>query len=336
MDCSHGALTERAGHDTEYASWVVARRRSLHCFHRMWIFHLSGIAPAFRADAFFIAMKNYSFVIPLICACFVNAPFAGHAQNGQIRQVASVTATFPPKPDGLTNVPTIGLPIIVVPEKLIGNLGGSETTNMAVTSIGALLIKSGRFTLTYADKPELKCQVTLSDLQIQQQGRTSKTSGGDTVNKFFSDILNNKVKIPVPAFSGQSAAIDWSKDKTEMSVRCAVTVYIVDANTQNVVAGDEGIVDRKDTTKNISMTLAGFTASTGETNEVTTNTVHFESRLIQLATYYALTQMLPQLDGQLKQRQSLHATSTETNTSAEQRLKDLKQLYDEGLISKED
>jgi hypothetical protein len=279
-------------------------------------------------------MKNYYFVLGLICACFVT-PSVSQAQKGHIdqvtTQVTSVSMNFQPPPKGLTNFPTIGLPIIVVPENLVTNLGGSDATNMAATSISDMLINSGLFTLSYADKPQYECQVSLVDLGIQQW---EKKSGWNIPPVILN--ISNILHLSRLIYTNFQASVNWSNDETEMSVHCSVSIQIIDSNSKAAIAGNEGEVNQEDTTRNIKTEIGGLTTNSGKT---ITDTVHFESGLVELASYYALTNMLPQLDAKLLQLQSLSSSTSGTNVSfgsIELRLEELNKLHTNGIINDDD
>jgi len=254
-----------------------------------------------------------------------------HAESEQISKTGG-TPVFSAKPDALTNSPpTIKEPEIDIPSDLITKFGGADATNMAISSIGTMLTESGRFTLSYQTfpVPNYSCRITLNDLQIHQLGRNSGTGDGG----FFSGFITNLLKVNV---NGKPTKIDWSKDELQLSIRCAVSMNIIDSKTENVVAGGEGEVVRQDATKNINAELAGLTHNSSETN-----TVNFQSRLIQLASYYALTNMIPQID-----RLELALSSAPKNSSAgdskdslgsvTERLKEIKNLLDQKLIDQDD
>ena len=284
-------------------------------------------------------VKHLTIRLLLAFVLGLTLPFQSWAEQEQI-SAASGAFPFPPRANGLTNAPpTIGRPVISIPGDLLQKLGGSDVTNMVVSSIGDLLSESGRFTLTYRTNPMYGCLISLSDLQISQHDKTSGMNGSG----FFGGLFTNLVKVNL---NGKPTQVDWSKDNSKLSVRCSVSMNIVDSQTKDVLAGNEGDVIRNDTTKNINMELAGLTANNGETNNLTTNTVNFENRLIRLASYYALTNMLTQID-----RQELYLPSTPASGnsakdepkpdngskgSALERLTQAKDLLDKGLIDKDD
>ncbi len=275
--------------------------------------------------------RGQLFIPAVICAFLANLPALGASQTETITQVASVTSAFPPKPDGLTNAPTIKTPIISIPDNLVRKLGGPDATNLAIPFIENLLIKSGRFTLSYAEKPKYQCFVKLSDLQIKRVGSSSSSGGG-------FGMLTNFLRIKL---NGQPTKLDLSQDKQELSVLCSVSIQVMDSESKAVVAAGDGTVDKTDTIKNLNTELAGLASGSTVTNEVTTNTVQFETRVIELASYYGLTNMLTQLDPVLLKSQSSPAVPTETaaatDTAApEQRMKKLKQLLDAGVIDQQD
>lgn len=247
-------------------------------------------------------MKEYRFFVPLICACLASAMFQGcSTPSGQSTPPPSIQQNFPPLPDGLTNVPTIGQPVIDVESNILGNLGGPDVTNMAATFIGDLLINSERFTLFESGKHEYECEVKLTGFQIQQEA----TKYGLGWLRLITNV------IPKFANWNELTNVDWSKAETIMTISCAVSLRIVNvsSDTREVVAAGEGDVHQTDTTKNISMEMLGFTHSVGETNAVA-----IKSGLIDLASYYALTNELPRLDRQLlKRQQSSPPPPTGTN-----------------------
>ena len=268
------------------------------------------------------------------CAALLAA--ASHAASQQITKVETVGLTFPPKPSGLTNPPTIGQPVFIVNGNLTRGLGGSDVTNLVVSSIGNLLVNSERFILTYAARPQYECRVTLNDLEIKQLGKGTKGGAGDAVRSWFTNLI--KINL-----NGKPTKVDWSKDEVQMSVRCGVSMQIIDSSTKNVFSGMDGAVNKIDTTKNIHLELAGLTFGKTETNIVTTNTISFESRLVQLASYYALTNMLPRLDGELaklpvlapkpKDVESDEHSTPKPNGSVVAQLKELTELLNQKLIT---
>ena len=126
-------------------------------------------------------------------------------------------------------------------------------------------------------------------------------------------------------------------ETVRMSVQCGVSMQIIDAGTSNVLGGTDGKVNKTDTTKNIYLELMGATFTTSNT---VTKTISYESQLVQLASYYALTNMLPLLDAKLMKlvpiTGSRGKTSLPVPVSITERLQQLKDLYDRSLITKTD
>ena len=266
------------------------------------------------------------------------------ADKETFNKVDQPRLVFSPKPEGLTNTPTVKLPRIEIPTTLLSKLGGADITNLAVSAVANLLNNSGRFVLTYGSSPQYACRVMLNDLRVRQIGKNSTSDGSKLLG-----WLPIKVNL-----NGKPTNIDWNSDETTMNVRCAVSVHVIQQPGGTVVGSDKGEVDRTDSTKKIKLDLLGLTSSKAET---ITNTVSFEGRLIELASYYAISNMLPQLDKRLaglgtqadsvdgraekKPDMSISADTPGNKPGVEarsvaERLRQLKDLFDQGLVSKDE
>lgn len=232
-----------------------------------------------------IAMKSYRLFVPLVSLCLASAIIQGCSTTAtQKASSRGVSEVFPPVPNNLANFPTISEPTITVTPDVATSLGSMEVTNMAATFIGDLLVKSGRFTLIESGYPDCECHVRLTGFRIQQ---INKRYG---LGRVFPALTN---LFPKLATYNQLTNIDWSKKETEMNILCSVSMRIIAVNShlKAVIAAGDANINQTDTTKNITAEIVAFSEHTGTTNEVA-----IKSSLIDLASYEALTNMLPELD----------------------------------------
>jgi hypothetical protein len=226
---------------------------------------------------------------------------------------ATVTGTldhkqldFPAKPPGLTNRPTIGQPEIEFSSTQAEKLGGADVTNLLVTSIADLLYHSDRFTLTRSKQPRCRCLVRLSDLAINPAGNTTKFNPG-----MATQVIGSFFKAKDSGMPSQlvdlSTNVNWSSDKLKLNVHCAVSVEILDAQSEAVLAQDEGDETWTNTAKAIGLELLGVTYGKGDKGisdssgsaSLSGTGADYQVSLIKLASYRALCKLLPTLDTKL-------------------------------------
>jgi hypothetical protein len=240
---------------------------------------------------------------------------------------ATVTGTlertqldFPAKPPGLTNRPTIGQPEIKFSSTQAEKLGGADVTNLLATSIADLLYHSDRFTLTHSKQPRCRCVVKLSDLGINPAGNTTKFNPGMATQVIGSLFKAKDSGIP-SQFVDLSTNVNWSSDKLKLNVHCAVSVEILDAQSEAVLAQDVGDETCTNTAKAIGLELLGLTYgkgdkgssdSSGSTSLAGTG-ADYQGRLIKLAAYRALCKLLPTLDTKLLEMTDAPAKKKEMN-----------------------
>lgn len=206
-------------------------------------------------------MKNYPIILFIV--------FLGFAVGCAVPQPNQ--NNFPPVPISLTNIPTIGKPIIEDPNHLIDNEGGSNATDFAATYIGDILFKSGRFALADSTNYDCECQVSLTDLEI----KTWTLRGYQNIPA----ILTNS------AFA-------------LMSVRCGVSMRILGLHSHHYIGIGDGQVFCISNLQNLSRRF-GITSTN---NGVTASEI--SARVIQRASCNALKDMLPQLDPYLLNHQT--------------------------------
>jgi len=210
---------------------------------------------------------------------------------------------FPSPPPALTNLLTIGQPQIKISTNLMAKLQGEGISNLIESSVGNLLNDSERFILTRGKKPELSCLVNVSDLEIKQSVATNKASGG------FLGGIGGVFRTP-----GGSLAtnVNWEKSNQAMSIYCIVTLQIWDASNDNLLGDGRGEIKFTNSAKSINMQLPGVNSTSSETGP-SSNQIGLEGRLIELASYCALTNSFPKLDKRLLQpRRSAPTAETKT------------------------
>jgi hypothetical protein len=213
---------------------------------------------------------------------------------------------FPAKPAGVTNRPTMSQPEIELSSTLAEKLGGSDVTNLLVPSIAHLLNQTERFTLTHGKQARCRCIVRLTELAIHQVGGKTKFNIGQATQVFGGLFKTKDLGIP-SQFADLSTNINWCSDKVQISVRCAVSVEVVDATTDIVLAEDVGEETRTNTAKAIGLELVGLAYGKEDNQNADNNGnastsgagVDYQSRLIQLASYRAICNFLPKLDQKL-------------------------------------
>jgi len=257
-------------------------------------------------------MNDRRIFISLACACLAGTVFQGCRTPPPNEQTAPsvVNEVFPPLPAGLTNIPTIGPAVITVLPDVVTNLGGSDVTNMAVAPIAVMLDNSGRFIPTYSTNHDYDCWITLNQLRIEPVGHSSGQGAGG----FWGSLASNcaaKIETLIPSkwrpTNSAPFRVDWTNTATTVNISCALSMQIIDSKSENLFAGANGGVNEGNTANNISMEIGGFTKNSDVTNEVT-----IKSSLIVMASYNALTNMLPELDRKiLKRQKSFPAQRTE-------------------------
>jgi hypothetical protein len=104
-----------------------------------------------------------------------------------------------------------------------------------------------------------------------------------------------------------STNMNWSDDKQQLSFRCAVSVEIIDAEDGAVLAEDIGDETCTNTAKAISLNLVGLVYGNGNmahpqagaATAPSSTPVDYKTRLVQLAAYHAICNLIPSLDPKL-------------------------------------
>jgi hypothetical protein len=213
---------------------------------------------------------------------------------------------FPPKPPGLTNRPTMGQPEIELNSALAGQPGGAAFTNQLVPFIAHFLNQSERFTMTHGQQSRCRCVVRLTELAIHKVAGKSKFDIAKAT-PVFGLLLRGKDPGITTKVADLSTNINWSDDKLQLSVRCAVSVEIVDRKGDIVLAEDIGIETRTNAARTIGLELMGLAYAKEDTQDmandgnasIPSSETEFQNRLIQLASYRAICGLLPKLDKRL-------------------------------------
>ena len=200
----------------------------------------------------------------------------------------------------------VGPPDITIDPGLAFKMGGLAINELVRAPIENLLHNSGRFRVSNKPGP-YSVSANLSDFSISQTSDKKNVA----LNKFFKEIINKTAKIeaddPLKGVLAAALDADWSKDELQMEVSCAVTIQLRD-HEGLLLAGQTAQVTRRGTTKNIRTELAGIQFSTGATREPlplinappgNLAGSQFQSRIIELATFQALLQLIPILDAKL-------------------------------------
>jgi hypothetical protein len=213
---------------------------------------------------------------------------------------------FPPRPPGLTNRPTMSQPEIELSSTLAAKLGGQDIASQLVPSIAHFLNQSERFTLTRGQQARCRCIVRLTELAIHKVAGKSKFDIAKAT-PVFGLLLRGKDPGITSQLADLSTNINWSDDKLQVGVRCAVSVEIVDRKSDVVLAEDIGEETRTNTAKAIGLEVMGLayakadgqdTSNDGNTSIPGSDT-DFQNGLIKLATYHAICNLLPKLDKRL-------------------------------------
>jgi len=103
-----------------------------------------------------------------------------------------------------------------------------------------------------------------------------------------------------------STNINWSSDKAEVGVRCEVSVEIIDAANDVVLAEDTGEETRTNTAKAMGLELLGsvygkesMASPKAATASPSSAAADYKVGLVQLAAYRAICKFLPNLDKKL-------------------------------------
>src|SRR5262249_21738125 len=143
-------------------------------------------------------------------------------------------------------------------------------TNLLVPSIAHLLSQSERFTLTHGKQARCRCVVRLTDLAINQVGTKAKFNPG-VAAQLLGGLLKAKESGMPSQLADLSTNINWSSDKLQLNVRCAVSVEILDAQSEVVLAEDIGQETRTNTGKAIGLELLGLTYGKGNNDNADNN-----------------------------------------------------------------
>jgi len=248
--------------------------------------------------------RNICFISCWFCALFLLLRSSAAGTPGRAE---SLKLEFPPKPAELTNCPTIGQPEIELSSTLAEKLGGPDITNLLVPSIAHMLNQSERFRLTHGKQARCRCVVRLTDLRISQFGGKSKFDFGQA-GRVFGSFFKGQSGVPAQ-FTDLCTNINWSSDKVQLNVRCAVSVEIIDTESEVVLAEAIGEEARTNTAKAIGVELTGLVYGKGD-QETTGNNgsasncstgADYQTLLVQLASYRAICNLLPTLDKKLTQ-----------------------------------
>ena len=211
----------------------------------------------------------------------------------------------PPRPPGWTNRPTMSQPEIDLDPVLAAQLGG-VATNQLVPSIAHFLNQSERFSMTRGQQSRCRCVVRLTELAIHKVAGKSKFDIAKAT-PVFGLLLGGKDPGIASKLADLSTNINWSDDKLQLSVRCAVSVEIVDRKGDIVLAEDIGEETRTNTAKAISLEVMGWAHAREERQDagndgnasILSSDTDFQNHLIQLASYRAICSLLPKLDKRL-------------------------------------
>jgi len=242
-----------------------------------------------------VLSKSIYPAIALLCAFDV----------GQSKAAEACSFTFPPKPAGLTNCPTISQPEIEFSPTLTEKLGGQDTTNLLVPRVAHLLSQTERFRLTHGSKARCRCLVRLTDLEIRPTTAKDKIDVGQ-VSQALGGLFKKKNSGIPSSFTDLSTNINWSSEKAQVSVRCEVSVEIIDAANGVVLAEETGEETRTNTAKAIGLVLGSVYAkesvagpSAGVTTPASSAAADYKVSLVQLAAQRAICKFLPNLDKKL-------------------------------------
>ena len=216
---------------------------------------------------------------------------------------------FPAKsPEIIKATFLIGPPDISIDPTIALKMGGLALNELVRAPIENLLHNSGRFRVSNKPGP-YSISANLSNFTISQTSDKKNAA----VGKLFKEIIARTAKIeagsPLEGVLGAALDADWSQDELQMAVSCAVTIQLRD-HEGVLIAGETAKVTRSNTTKNIKTELAGIQFSTGATHEPlslvngTSGNLagsQFQSRIIELATFQALRQLIPFLDAKLNE-----------------------------------
>ena len=192
---------------------------------------------------------------------------------------------FPRRVDAGGTLP-VGSPQFSVEPRLAPRLGGVEYGSLVRTPFESLLRKSTRFQVMPGSQVRYSVHGTLADWNIAQYDRKVGDLGS----------LFKHLGKPIKASPGQESlfTIDWTKGEAKLSIRCGITVQVVDEQSGTLVAGESGEVSKDASTKDIMLELGGVNWT--KEGLRTQSMVEFQTKVIQVALYQAIKKMLPALD----------------------------------------
>lgn len=290
------------------------------------------------------------------------APTTGNAAttNETITFEAAWTPTFPPKPAGLEKVfHQVGTPEFQdIPQDIALKLGGPGAKALLKAPFENLLLSSDRFKVLLNREGQYVIRGSITGLEVLSG--SSKKKGGLDIIKRLPGIgwVGNLQTI------ANLADVDWTKDETKIAIECRVSIQLAEGSNSTLLIGQEGHAKKETTVKEIRAQLGGV--------ELTKNgppmqiLVQYQTKVVEFALHDALVKMLPKVDDLLATASVKEAAPAPTPAvnvpapapvvtakvetpaippaktesapapTAEQRLRQLKDLHDKGLISKED
>jgi hypothetical protein len=230
---------------------------------------------------------------------------------GLIESVTASSLPFPPKPAGLTNCPTICQPEIELNSSLANKLGGPDTAKLLEPKIALLIYQSDRFKSTHNKHAQCRCVVRLTELEIKPEAEKTKfdcgKAGQGILNLFNKGNNKGRNSDIASLITDLSTNVNWSSDKLQLRVHCMVSVEILDSETEIVLAQAEGEETRTNTAKAMGVELLGLAygkEGTANPDSGTTATspitpIDYQTRIVQLADYHAICNLIPTLDPKL-------------------------------------
>jgi len=165
--------------------------------------------------------------------------------------------------------------------------------------------------------------VRLTELAIHKVSGKSKFDIAKAT-PVFGLLLKGKDPAITSQLADLSTNINWSDDKLQLSVRCAVSVEILDGESEIVLAEDIGEETRTNTAKAIGLEVMGLAyakedrpdAGNDGNAPIPGSDTDFQNGLIRLASYHAICNLLPKLDKRLLELGDAPAAARGVNEDA--------------------
>ncbi len=200
--------------------------------------------------------------------------------------------TLPPKPAGLTVRPSIKVRDFNASSSLAKKLDVDALKGILTIAVGNDFEDSERFTLSDSDQPDCYGKITLHELYLNQLATTNITP--------LSKLAEYGSRW-IPGLGHTIATnIDFSRSELALEVRVSLSIEVFETAAGARIAQGTGQVNWSDKTGTIALDVAGLTIGKNQGAPIAPggikDNITFQGRILELAGFRAVSNMLPKID----------------------------------------